>query len=141
MARSKYAGISLLKKSEARYPETPDEARLEAFPNPRPGRDYWITLDCPEFTSRCPITTQPDFGHITIEYIPDRLCVESKSLKLYLFSYRNYGTFHEDATNRIMDDLVGAIRPKRARVVGRFNPRGGVAITVEVEHPRSRRRS
>ncbi len=127
--------LTLLGQSRTAYPARPDQARLEAFPNAHPRRDYWITFHCPEFTALCPITGQPDFGVITIEYIPNRLCLESKSLKLYLFAYRNHGTFHEAAVNRILDDVVKAIRPRRARVTGRFNPRGGLAITVAAEHP------
>lgn len=127
-------GLTLLGQSRTVYPASPDQARLEAFPNAHPGRDYWITFHCPEFTALCPITGQPDFGVITIEYIPHRLCLESKSLKLYLFSYRNHGTFHEAAVNRILDDVVKAVRPRQARVTGRFNARGGLAITVAAEH-------
>lgn len=128
-------GLSLLGRGSTRYPASPDRALLEAFDNPRPGREYWITFDCPEFTAICPITGQPDFGHITIRYVPNRKCVESKSLKLYLFSFRNHGAFHEDAVNRILDDLVKAIRPRRMHVKGDFNRRGGIAITVEASHP------
>lgn len=129
------AGLTLLKSGHASYASSPDQAPLEAFPNENPGRDYWIRFDCPEFTALCPITGQPDFGRITIEYVPDALCLESKALKLYLFAYRNHGTFHEAATNRIMDDIVAAIRPRRARVTGDFNPRGGISIHVEVAYP------
>ncbi len=130
----KYKQLTLLRESESIYPDSPDKARLETFENSHPGRDYWISFDCPEFTSRCPITNQPDFGKITIRYIPDQLCVESKSLKLYLFSFRNHGTFHEEVVNRILDDLVDACRPRRAMVFGDFNPRGGIAIKVEAEY-------
>lgn len=128
-------GLTLLGKGKTVYPGNPEQAVLESFPNPRPGRNYWIKLDCPEFTSLCPITGQPDFGRLTIEYIPNKLCVESKALKLYLVAYRNHGAFHEDVTNRILDDLVKAIRPRQARVTGEFNRRGGIAITVIAEHP------
>jgi 7-cyano-7-deazaguanine reductase len=83
----------------------------------------------------CPITGQPDFGHITISYVPRKLCLESKSLKIYLFSFRNHGTFHEEAVNRILDDLVKTIRPRKALVKGEFNPRGGISITVEASYP------
>jgi 7-cyano-7-deazaguanine reductase len=114
---------------------SPEDARMEAFANPRPGRDYRIRFDCPEFTSTCPITGQPDFGTITIEYIPGKLCLESKSLKLYLQSFRNHGTFHEEAANRILDDLVKTCRPRKARVEGKFNARGGIAITVTADYP------
>jgi 7-cyano-7-deazaguanine reductase len=126
--------LTLLGQSRTAYPDHPDKARLEAFPNAHAGRDYWIAFHCPEFTALCPVTGQPDFGVITIEYVPNRLCLESKSLKLYLFAYRNHGTFHEAAVNRILDDVVRAIQPRRARVTGRFNPRGGLAITVTAEH-------
>lgn len=134
--KSKTKGkLTLLGKSKTRYPDSPDKATLEAFRNGSPGREYWIEFDCPEFTALCPITGQPDFGHITIRYIPDRLCLESKSLKIYLFSFRNTGCFHESAVNRILDDVVAAIRPRRAVVCGEFNPRGGISIRVEASHP------
>jgi 7-cyano-7-deazaguanine reductase len=127
--------LTLLGKSRTRYPDSPEKAKLEAFRNVSPERDYWIEFDCPEFTALCPITGQPDFGHITIRYIPDRLCLESKSLKLYLFSYRNIGSFHEAAVNRILDDVIATIRPRQATVRGEFNPRGGISIRVEASHP------
>ena len=127
-------GLSLLNQNEKRYPATPAEAKLEAFPNRHPGRDYVITLDCPEFTSLCPITSQPDFGELTIEYVADTLCVESKSLKLYLFAYRNHGAFHEEVVNLILDDLVALLKPRRMTVSGRFRPRGGIAILVKASH-------
>ena len=128
-------GLTLLRASRTRIPGSPDEARLEAFRNSHVGRDYWVTLDCPEFTAMCPITGQPDFGRITVKYIPGKLCLESKSLKLYLFSFRNHGAFHEHAVNRILDDIVAAIAPRRATVTGQFNARGGIAITVEAVYP------
>ena len=128
-------GLTLLGTGATKYPDSPDEARLEAFENSHPSRDYWIEFDCPEFTSLCPITGQPDFGHIRIRYVPDRTCIESKSLKLYLFSYRNRGAFHEEVTNQILDDVVKAIQPRKAEVIGTFNPRGGIAITVETVYP------
>jgi len=129
------ARLTLLGRTPTALPARPEQARLEAFANPRPGRTYWIAFDCPEFTAICPITGQPDFGHLTIRYVPRKLCLESKSLKLYLFSYRNTGTFHEAAVNRILDDIVRAIRPRRLSVHGVFNPRGGIAITVEATYP------
>ncbi len=132
----RFAGLTLLKKNDTSYPQSPDEARLEAFPNPFPKRPYVVRFDCPEFTSRCPITSQPDFGHIVIEYVPNRKCLESKALKLYLFAFRNHPTFHEEAINRILEDVVKAIRPRRIEVRGVFNPRGGIAITVEARWPR-----
>jgi 7-cyano-7-deazaguanine reductase len=131
----RYAGLTLLRRSAASYPESPDKARLETFANTHPRRRYWIRFDCPEFTARCPVTNQPDFGRIVIEYIPEKLCLESKSLKLYLFAFRNANTFHEEAVNRILDDFVQAVRPRRARVIGEFNPRGGIAIRVEAAYP------
>jgi 7-cyano-7-deazaguanine reductase len=105
---------------------------LETFPNPRPGRDYAIHFDCPEFTCLCPMTGQPDFATIVIEYVPDKLCVELKSLKLYLWSYRDEGAFHEAVTNQICDDLVAAIAPAKITVVGKFWVRGGITTTVTV---------
>jgi 7-cyano-7-deazaguanine reductase len=135
MKKKTESGLTILGKSKTVYPDSPEKAVLESFPNPKPGRHYWITLDCPEFTALCPITGQPDFGHVTIEYIPHKRCVESKSLKLYLFSFRNHGAFHEAVTNRILDDLVKAVKPRKARVTGVFNRRGGIAITVVAETP------
>jgi 7-cyano-7-deazaguanine reductase len=130
----RYKELTILRESESRYPESPNEARLETFENRYRNRDYWVTFDCPEFTSRCPITNQPDFGKIIIRYIPDKSCIESKSLKLYLFSFRNYGTFHEEVVNRILDDIVAVCKPRKAIVSGDFNPRGGISIKVEAEY-------
>ncbi len=130
---TKYKNLTLLKSSENRYPESPEEAKLEIFDNQYTNRDYWITFDAQEFTARCPITNQPDFGKILIKYIPDKKCIESKSLKLYLFSFRNHNTFHEEVVNRILDDLVKACQPRKAIVIGDFNPRGGISIKVEAE--------
>jgi 7-cyano-7-deazaguanine reductase len=107
---------------------------LEAFPNPRPGRDYQVQFVFPEFTSVCPVTGQPDFATITIRYVPDRLCVEMKSLKLYFFSYRNKGIFYEAVTNTILDDLVAVLKPRRMTVIGDFAVRGGTAGTVTVDY-------
>ncbi len=107
---------------------------LETFANPRPDRDYEINLDCPEFTCVCPRTGQPDFATIRIQYVPDSLCIELKSLKLYLWSYRNEGAFHEDVTNRILDDLVQACRPRSMSVVGDFNVRGGIHTVVTANY-------
>ena len=107
---------------------------LQTFPNPAPERDYEIAFDCPEFTCVCPMTGQPDFARIKIRYVPDRLCVELKSLKLYLWSYRDEGAFHEDVTNRILDDLVEACAPRRMTVVGAFLPRGGIRTVVTATH-------
>jgi 7-cyano-7-deazaguanine reductase len=107
---------------------------LEAFPNPRPERDYQIEFVFPEFTSVCPVTGQPDFATITIRYVPDRHCVEMKSLKLYFFAYRNKGIFYEAVTNTILDDLVNALKPRRMTVIGAFAVRGGTAGTVTAEY-------
>lgn len=109
-------------------------AELEVFDNPHPGRDYVITHVAPEFTSVCPKTGQPDFGAIEIEYVADRLCVELKSLKFYLQGYRNTGVFYEDVINRILDDLVAALSPRRMKVIGRFTPRGGMHSTITACH-------
>ena len=109
---------------------------LEAFENQHPERDYWVQLNCPEFTSLCPITGQPDFAEIKILYIPDRLMVESKSLKLYLFSFRNHGDFHEDCVNIILNDLVKLMNPRYIEVLGLFVPRGGISIHPYVNYGR-----
>jgi 7-cyano-7-deazaguanine reductase len=108
---------------------------LDTFPNPRPERDYVIRFECPEFTCLCPRTGQPDFATIHIEYVPDQTCVELKSLKLYLWSFRDEGAFHEAVTNRILDDLVAATRPRSMTVVGEFKVRGGITTVVEASHP------
>ena len=108
--------------------------QIETFPNPFPGRDYTIEMECPEFTCLCPKTGQPDFATLYISYIPEKLCIELKSLKLYLVSYRNEGGFHENLTNVILDDLVAACRPREMKIVGDFNVRGGIRTTVTVEH-------
>jgi 7-cyano-7-deazaguanine reductase len=101
---------------------------LEAFDNKHPDNDYWVRFNCPEFTSLCPITGQPDFAEIRIDYIPSIKMVESKSLKLYLFSFRNHGAFHEDCVNIIMKDLIALMHPKYIEVTGLFTPRGGISI-------------
>ena len=101
---------------------------LEAFENQHPDNDYWVRFNCPEFTSLCPITGQPDFAEIRIDYIPDRRMVESKSLKLFLFSFRNHGAFHEDCVNIILKDLIALMDPKYIEVTGLFVPRGGISI-------------
>lgn len=121
-------GLSLLgKKAEA-------VRRLETFPNHHPGRDYVVRLKTEEFTCVCPATGQPDFAELTIEYIPDRKIVESKSLKLYLWSFRNEGVFNEHLANVILDDLVDALSPKWCKVTADFAVRGGISISVEAEH-------
>lgn len=117
---------ALGKKTEYKMDYAPEV--LETFENKHPENDYWVQFNCPEFTSLCPITGQPDFAEIRIEYIPDVRMVESKSLKLYLFSFRNHGDFHEDCVNIIMKDLIKLIEPKYIEVTGFFTPRGGISI-------------
>lgn len=107
---------------------------LETFPNPRVGRDYLISFECPEFTCLCPITGQPDFATILIDYTPGELCVELKSLKLYLWSYRDRGAFHEAVTNQICDDIVAAISPRKLTVTAKFWVRGGITTNVKVDY-------
>jgi 7-cyano-7-deazaguanine reductase len=114
---------------------TAPSQQLATFANPRPERDYEINMECPEFTCVCPKTGQPDFATIRINYVPDQICVELKSLKLYLWSYRNEGAFHEAVTNKILDDLVQACRPRRMTVVGDFNVRGGIHTTITATYP------
>ena len=111
---------------------------LDTFPNPHKDRDYIIEFVFPEFTSLCPVTGQPDFATIVVRYVPDKLCVEMKSLKLYYFSFRNKGIFYEAVTNQILDDLVGVLKPRQMTVVGQFAVRGGTAGTVTVEYKKSR---
>ena len=111
-----------------------DRPKLELFENPQPRRDYTITIRCPEFTSLCPKTGQPDFGEIVIEYRPDKLCIELKSLKFYLQSYRNTGIFYEKLTNEILDDLTKACSPRWMKVTSRFRPRGGITTDVTAEY-------
>ena len=107
---------------------------LETFPNPNPERDYTIEINTPEFTCVCPMTGQPDFADITLRYVPDQRCVELKSLKQYFWSYRDEGAFHEAVTNKILNDIVEAIAPREAVVVGKFNVRGGLYTTVTARH-------
>ena len=108
--------------------------RLQTFPSPQPARDYRVHMEIPEFTCLCPKTGQPDFATLLLDYVPDRLCVELKSLKLYIWSYRNRGAFHEAVTNRILDDLVKATAPRYMRLEARFYVRGGIFTTVVAEH-------
>jgi 7-cyano-7-deazaguanine reductase len=110
-------------------PDQPSKG-LETFPNPKPDRSYTIETDCPEFTCMCPRTGQPDFATIHVRYIPDELCIELKSLKLYLWSYRNEGAFHEAVVNQILDDLAGACNPRFMEIIGEFYVRGGIQTTV-----------
>lgn len=121
-------GVTLLGNQGTKYPADYDPSLLECFENKHPGRDYVVRFDCPEFTTLCPKTGQPDFGRIYINYIPSHRMVESKSLKLYLFSFRNHGDFHEDVVNIILDDLWKLMEPRYIEVIGRFMPRGGISI-------------
>jgi 7-cyano-7-deazaguanine reductase len=121
---------------KAEIPDTYAPQVLEAFENRHQERDYWVQFNCPEFTTLCPITHQPDFGEIKILYIPDERMVESKSLKLYLFSFRNHGDFHEDVVNIILNDLVKLMDPRYIEVVGLFVPRGGISIHPYVNYGR-----
>jgi 7-cyano-7-deazaguanine reductase len=137
MARTKRARqLTLLGRSEATIPASPSEAQLETFPNPAPRRNYRIHFETDDFTSVCPVTGQPDFGRIDIDYVADRLCVESKSLKFYLASFRNERAFNEAVTNRILDDFVKACAPREAIVTAQFSARGGIALTVRAEYAR-----
>lgn len=121
-------GITLLGNKKTVYADHYDPSVLETFVNKHPERDYWVTFHCPEFTSLCPVTGQPDFGKMLIRYLPDVRMVESKSLKLYLFGFRNHGDFHEDCVNVILNDLKTLTDPKYIEVFGEFVPRGGIAI-------------
>ena len=134
MSREKTDGITLLGNQGAKFPADYAPQILETFENQHPGNDYLVTLLCPEFTSLCPITGQPDFAKIVINYIPSQRMVESKSLKLYLGSFRNHGDFHEDCVNIIMKDLVRLMQPKYIDVTGIFNSRGGIAIHPFAQH-------
>lgn len=132
---SKSQKVTLLGRSEARLPSKPDRKVLETFSNRNKSRDFWITLDCPEFTSLCPVTGQPDFASIEIRYIADELCVETKSLKFYLASFRATPSFGEDVVNRILDDLVAVLKPRALEIEAQFAPRGGISLRVEVQYP------
>lgn len=131
----KFGTLKLLGRSESRFPSAPTAATLETFANKFRRRDYWVRFDCPEFTSVCPVTGQPDFARITIDYVPDARCIETKSLKFYMASYRNTRSFNEEIVNRIMDDVVKACAPRRATVHGEFAARGGIRVTVDVAYP------
>jgi 7-cyano-7-deazaguanine reductase len=137
MPKTKTSQLILLGRSEARIPASPEKARLETFPNPAQ-RDYHIRFETDDFTSLCPVTGQADFARIEIDYVPDRLCVESKSLKFYLAAYRNVRAFNEAVTNRILDDFVRVSRPREATVTAQFSARGGIALSVRAEYSQNR---
>ena len=128
MSKREKEGLTQLGSQHTSYKTDYAPEVLESFSNKHPDHDYFVKFNCPEFTSLCPITGQPDFATITISYVPDQLLVESKSLKLYLFSFRNHGDFHEDVINIIMEDLVEKLAPKYIEVWGKFLPRGGLSI-------------
>lgn len=128
------AKLKHLTPGGTRYPGALDPGLLDTFANPRPGRAYTIRFESAEVTSLCPVTGQPDFYRVEIAYVPAGRCVESKSLKLYLFSFRNAGLFAEDLANRLLDDLVGACAPAWMKVTCTMNPRGGVSLAVDAEH-------
>ena len=134
MKKTKQPRLTLLGRSGAKLPSSPDEAHLETFPSPAK-RPYTIRFETADFTSLCPVTGQMDFAQIVIEYVPDALCVESKSLKFYLASFRNERAFNEAVTNRILDDFVAACSPRHAIVTAEFSARGGIGLTVRAEHP------
>lgn len=137
MATSKKPSFKLLGSSESTFPGTPTAKTLETFANRFQKRSYWIHFDCPEFTSMCPVTGQPDFAAIRIGYIPDKLCIESKSLKFYLAAFRHTRSFNEEIVNRILEDLVSVCHPRRMEVHGEFSPRGGISVTVDASFPDS----
>lgn len=127
------SNLTLLKASSTDFASSPEGAELEYFENKYRENNYIIEFSCPEFTSLCPVTKQPDFGEITIRYIPDKLCIESKSLKLFIFSFRNHNTFHEEAVNYILERIKKAVAPRWIEVSGNFMPRGGIAINISAE--------
>ena len=133
-------GVTLLGNQKVKYPDNYAPQILETFENKHQGNDYFVKFNCPEFTSLCPITRQPDFATIYISYIPDKKMVESKSLKLYLFSFRNHGDFHEDCVNIIMKDLIKLMNPKYIEVWGKFTPRGGISIDPYCNYGRPKTR-
>lgn len=132
---SKKPSFKLLGRSDATFPTSPAPQILETFRNKFRKRNYEIHFDCPEFTSVCPVTGQPDFASLQIRYVPDELCLETKSLKFYLSSFRNTRSFNEEIINRILEDLVSSCRPRRMEVHGEFSPRGGIRVTVDASFP------
>ncbi len=132
--KNELGNITLLGNQGTTYPDQYTPGLLETFENKHPDNDYFVRFNCPEFTSLCPITGQPDFAVIYISYVPNIKMVESKSLKLYLFSFRNHGDFHEDCVNIIMKDLIRLMEPKYIEVLGKFTPRGGIAIEPYCNH-------
>jgi 7-cyano-7-deazaguanine reductase len=129
--------LTLLGNSQTSWPQSPDQAKLESFPNRSPDQHYWVHLDFPEFSSLCPVTGQPDTARIQIRYIPNKICIETKSLKFYLTSFRNQKSFNEEIVNRILGDLVKACSPKELTVRGDFSPRGGISLTAQASFPKA----
>lgn len=129
--------LTLLGNSQSKWPNSPDEAKLEIFPNKNPEHHYWVHLDFPEFSSLCPVTGQPDTARIQIRYTPQATCIETKSLKFYLTSFRNQAAFNEEIVNRILADIVMACAPRECIVRGDFSPRGGISLTAQAAHPAS----
>lgn len=132
--KSETEGLTMLGSKTPHNFDRPEPSILEAFPNRYPERDYVIAFEHPEFTSLCPMTGQPDFGTIRVRYVPGEKCVESKSFKLYMAAFRNHGSFMESLTNKIADDLIGLLAPRRMTIEGIFNVRGGTQISIRVEH-------
>lgn len=133
-SKGKKTGLTLLGRSELSLPESPSVTILETFPNPNPRGRYEVLFDCLDFTSLCPVTGQPDFASISIQYVPAQRCIESKSLKFYLASFRNQRMFNEAVVNQILADFVSASRPVWVEVVGKFAARGGISLTVTARH-------
>jgi 7-cyano-7-deazaguanine reductase len=126
--------LKLLGRSDVAFPKSPSKSTLETFPNRNPDRHYEVLFECPEFTSLCPVTGQADFAKITIRYIPGNQCIESKSLKFYLASFRSTPSFGEDVANRILSDFVAVVKPRFVEVLAEFSPRGGISLNVRVDH-------
>jgi len=139
-SKSKKRGLSLLGKSESSIPHSPSVDTLETFANAYARRDYWIRFESADFTSLCPVTGQPDFASITVDYVPDKLCVETKSFKFYLASFRNTRRFNEEIVNQILEDAVAACAPRHLWVHGEFASRGGIGVTVEAFYPANAQR-
>ncbi|MEO0447448.1 MAG: preQ(1) synthase [Verrucomicrobiota bacterium] len=135
MKESPTEDLTLLGSAQV-FPESPSRETLEAFSNRSQHRDYWIRLDCHDFSSLCPVTGQPDYARVHLHYIPDELCIETKSLKFYLASFRNTKGFNEEIINRIADDLLAVCQPRELLVRGEFAARGGISLTVEVTFPK-----
>jgi 7-cyano-7-deazaguanine reductase len=133
--KAKYDSLTLLGRPVSHYPSAPSAKTIETFPNEYTNRSYLIKFECADFTSLCPVTAQPDFAKITIEYVPAGRCIETKSLKFYLASYRNTRSFNEEIVNRILDDVVAACSPHEALVYGEFTSRGGISLSVEASYP------